>query len=336
MTEMEFEAKVDVIDRSALELYAVCPAQARFAETGVVKAVGREALVGAAVHDALSRAVQTYVELQGQVRITDVANEVTWALQESRPDVQPGAIASVRSSIWAWASFLNDIHWTNILRFDGGSGVRSGQLSWDIDRLGVRATSEIDLLCATASPEVVQEFDWKTGHKYWTEQTVRESFQFQMHAWLIFQNYPDVQCVRTSIWNTRVNRRTYAVEFTREKLADYQSRVMMALQYRHLNRNVAPEKAEVWPSADGCPICAARALCPAADRDIKTEPPEMLRQLIAVEARGERLKEMLSAHVDATGEDVVCNGAAFGTEKPKAARKPTKSLYLRKDDDVEA
>lgn len=325
--EADFDVKLTILDRSTLEPYSVCPAQARFRETGLIRSVGRAAIVGQEVHDALSKTTQAYIRERGLLRPQEIASELEMNLRETRPDVQPEAIKAFQYSVWSWSKFLADIHHTNILRYDGGTGDKSGQLAMDYESLGLRVTSEVDLCYATPAPEVIEEVDYKSGWKFWSEKAVAESFQFNLHALLLFHVYPAVQCVRVRIWQTRINGLTYAVEFKRERIKEYDTRIQMAIAEWHRNRSKLPEKAEAWPSREACSICEASALCPAADRDIAESPEDQLRQLIAVEAKADALKELLNKWVDATGEDVTCNGVAYGIGKPKANRKPTKSLY---------
>ncbi len=328
--------QLTVLDRSTLEPFSVCPAQARFRETGAIRSVGRAAIVGQEVHDAISKTTQAYIRERGMLRPQEIAADLEMNLRETRPDVQPEALKAFRYSAWSWSKFLADIHHTNILRYDGGSGEKSGQLAMDYESLGLRVTSEVDLLYSTPSPDVIEEVDYKSGWKSWTEKTVYESFQFNLHALLLFNNYPDVKCVRLRIWQTRINGLTYAVEFKRERMQEYDTRIQMAIGEWHRNKSRDPMQAEMWPSRDACSICDAAGMCPAADDDLATEPTEALRQLIAVEARGAALKKLLGAAVDKTGEDVMCGATCYGTGKPKANRKPTKSLYQLKgsnDDD---
>lgn len=337
--EMDFDTPLTVLDRSTLEVWATCPMQGRLIADGIGRSVGRAAIIGQELHDAIARTVRSYVCSQGILRRSDLVDELAMNLRESRPDVQPDVIKAFRSSLWAWASFLEGTHFQNILRHDGGDGARSGQLSHDYAPLGVRITSEVDLLCATAAKEVVAEVDYKTGQKYWTADAWQNSFQGAFHAVLIFNNYPDVQCVQASVWNTRTNRLTYPTEFTRERLRDYDTRVQMAVTTWGRNKRLPMEQVEAFPSRDACSICNAAAACKVADRDIAQEPTEALRQLIAVEARADALRKFLGSRVDETGADIRVGGTCFGTDKPKSARKPTKSLYTVKgesDDDSDS
>lgn len=324
-----------VLDRSTLEVWATCPMQGRLIADGIGRSVGRAAIIGQELHDAIAKTVRSYVYSSGLLRRSELVDELAMNLRESRPDVQPEVIKAFRSSLWAWASFLEEIHFQNILRHDGGDGARSGQLSHDYEPLGVRITSEVDLLYATAAKEVVAEVDYKTGQKYWTADAWQNSFQGAFHAVLIFSNYPDVQCVRASVWNTRTNRLTYPTEFTRERLREYDTRVQMAVTAWGRNSRLPMEQVEAFPSRDACSICNAAAACKVADRDIATEPTEQLRQLIAVEARAAELKRLLGARVDETKEDVIFNGVAYGFDKPKANRKPTKALYITKGESTD-
>lgn len=325
--EMEFDAKLTVLDRSTLERYTVCPAQARFVETGAIRAVGRPAIVGQEIHDALAATLRSYIDSSGMMRRNELISDLEINLRQSRPDVQPEVIRSFRSSIFSWASFIEDIHFANILRHDGGNGSRSGQLSHDLPNLGLRLTSELDLLYATASKQVVAEVDYKSGWKYWTADTVRDSFQFQLHAMLVMSNYPEVECVTVRIWNCRSNSLTYPTEFTRKRIHEYDARIQMAVGEWYRAKGVDPNKCDTWPEVSRCQICPARALCPASDDAVADHPETLLKLLIAADARAEAIREKLNLIIDETGEDVRVGATCYGTQKPKANRKPSKTMY---------
>lgn len=322
-----------LIDRSTADNWATCPWMAKECEQGRGGHVGLLAEAGEAVHQALSAATQAWIDSNGAHSSHDLRQDLEIELRRARPDLQPEALKACLPSAWAWANFLTGgyqgrmVHPHNILRFDGGEGSRSGQLAWEIPDLGVCLTSEIDLLLATASIEVVEEIDYKAGHKPWWCDDVADAFQFQVHAALIFQNYPAVNAVRVRVWCTRLNRITHTVVFSRNRLHDYEVRIRSALEARRTHYDNPP----TWPMPEKCGQCQVAARCPVAGYPIKAEPVDVLRDLIAVEARADALRQRLAAHVDSTGADVRCGSVAFGRSKPKAERKAPATLYDVKD-----
>lgn len=323
-----------VVDRSTLERYACCPAQAAFIAAGLVNTSSHIASAGEAVHQAFGSVIASYIASGGVIRTGELADELFMELRQSRPDVQPEAIRGMRSSAWAWCQYVNKLHPDNILRYDGGTGTRSGQLAWDLPSLGLRLTAEVDLLHTSPSPVLLCEVDYKTGWKLHGAQDVRDSFQFQMHAWLVLNNYPDVQALQVSVWNTRSNRRTWPVEFTRADLPAFSTRIQTAAGEWWKYRSVEPAKCPTWPTVEKCGICPAARLCPASG-EVDT-PEAMVDQLVAVEAKADAIRKHLGAIVDVSGDIVTPAGNAFGTGKPKADRRPTKATYAVKQAEPES
>ena len=320
---------VQIVDRSALELYSVCPAQARFRETAV-RSVGDAAEIGNAVHDALSFTTRSYVDSQGTVNTDAIADDLAMHLRSSRPDVQPEAIAAMKPSVWAWAKFLREIHPLNVIRFDGGGDDRSGQLAIDIPSLNVRVTSEVDLLYAPESDGILCEVDYKTGRRRWTERGVRNSFQMQLHALLVLTNYQDIDAVDIAVWNTRTNARTYRVRFPRTRLAEYRTRVDAAAGYWQQYHEVPPAECPTWPTRDKCKRCDAAALCPVADQDIRelvSDPRGYVDATVSLAARLSARTKLLSGYVDARGDVVSDHGNAYGLQKPAGKRTKRKAFY---------
>lgn len=323
-----------IADRSTLERFASCPMQGRLTET-VVHSADSIAAVGDQVHAALSELVTYYCEgfdrYPSKLELTEYLSA---RARESRPDVQPDVLKALEPSRWGIVNYLCNIAPKNILCYDGGEGRRSGQLAMDLETLPVRVTSEIDLLHATDSTAVVQEMDWKSGHKYFTEETIKESFQFGcVHPLLIFENFPVVECVRIAVWNTRSACRTYNVEFKRDRVDDYRLRLLTAagewFRFREAG-GVPLDKVPAWPARDKCDRCDAVGICPAADRDIATDPAEQLAQLVLLNTKADAIKKRLSERVKETGRDIVApDGTAFGWfNKPPSKRKPEAAVYV--------
>lgn len=315
--------QLESIDRTTAENWD-CPFKGKAIEDGRAAPVGILAESGQAVHDSFASVVLDWVESHGALEPRDMALDTEFALRNARPDIQPEALRAGRPSVWPWARFISEILPENILRFDGGEKIgRSGQLAWDIPDLGVRYTSELDLLYAGPSPVVLHETDYKGGWKGWTADDVYSSFQFQSHAALVLVNYPKIECLSVEIWNTRANRRTYPVEFTRRNLPDYQARIRNQLELRRTHFADPP----AWPWQEKCRICPAAALCPVRTYPIGEKPEDVLRQIIAIDAAADALREHLKAHVDATGRDVRCGSVCFGRSKPPSTRKPNAVMY---------
>lgn len=324
-----------LLDRSRLERYATCPRQARFIDSGAVLDQSREAASGDAVHAALSALVSAYVSSRGALGPTDLIGEAEQAVLSSRPDIQPDAIRGCRASLWAIAKFVAARHPENVLRWDGGDGDRSGQLAWDMPDLGVRVTSELDLLHAGPAPQLLHEVDWKSGHKVFSAQDVRDSFQFQLHAWLVFQNYPEVAALQTVIWHTRANRRGWAVEFRREDSRAIQARIRHAAGLWWTHRSDAPADTPAWPLPEKCDDCPAARNCAVVQalglRPVADDPGGYVDRLVSLEAAVAQMRKAATAFVKMKRADIVsAAGNCYGANKPKSARTPKMATYREK------
>lgn len=319
-----------LLDRSTLQDWATCPAMAAHKAAGSLP-VAQIAEVGVEVHSAFGRALTEHVMSGGALNVRELINTLTGELQSSRPDVQPEVIKAARSSVWAWVKHIEAIHPENILRYDGGEGKRSGQLSWDLPSLGCRVTSEIDLLHAGPSPECLHEHDYKTGHKQWTDADVKNAFQFRLHGWLIFNNYPDVNGSRVRVWNTRLNVSTYAVELKRKWMADYSTQVAHVAGIWYEHRDKKPEDCPTWPTIEKCSQCDAASLCPASGQaitELADDPGAYVDRMVAIEGQLEGMKKLATKFIDNAGLDIVSpTGNVFGRDKPTADRKSKVSLY---------
>lgn len=324
-----------VLDRSTLEAYATCPQAAQNAERGVVNTGSHIADAGnEGFHAAASATIWELVDSQGGVDFGGSMQTFWNSLHASRPDVQPEAIKGAKASVYAFCAMLHKEHWSSVMRFDGGEGDYSGQLAVDYD-FGVailRCTSEIDFLAAGASKKCAKLRDWKTGNKTWTAAEVKDSFQFQMHAWLILENFSELEAVEIEIWNTRINRATYAVDFERKNIGQYEWRVKEAASQAYQYREA--ENPPTWPNADKCSMCDSAAICPEAGKpiaDLAKDPVAFLKQMTAVSERLTAMKKLGAAHVKRTGKDIIGeNGTRFGTEKPKKDQAKSNSLYTLK------
>lgn len=323
---------IPVLDRSTLERWATCPRQA-WAREVEPSLPTMEQGVGTEGHAALSDAVAAYLDEMGQMRPAELCQWLKTRLKECRTDLQPQVLdAFAPSFAWEWAHFIVGRSPLDIMRFDGGPGEQSGQVSRDVT-IGndvVRLTSEVDLLLGTASPEVLQEVDYKTGWTPYTWQTVKDSFQFRMHAWILFDLYEPLQRLEVAVWDTRKNQRTNWVRFTRSEMYGVDEQIKMAVGHWWQHRKAeAIGQVPAWPLEGKCQRCPAAVLC--SDATFTSEDPaDMCDRLVSLEAACDQLREKLGAVVDATGGDVVTkHGNAYGTDKPKANRKPTKASYTK-------
>lgn len=319
------------IDRSTLERYATCPAQARIVASGVLNRGSRLAEAGEQVHLAFGAMIADYMARGGFVNPGELADECWLQLRGSRPDVQPEAIRGGRASVWAFAKYIQALHPENILRYDGGHGERSGMLAHDMPELGIRLVSELDLLHATASPEVLAEIDYKSGWKLHSAESVSDSFQFQLHAFLVLNNYPDVACLRVRVWNTRSNTQTYAVDFRRDRLAEISTRIRNAAGEWFRWRDAPVESVPTWPLVDKCRICDAASRCPASGHaaDVAKDPQGFLVQMVAVSAKLDAMHDLATAWADANGE-IVAGNMRFGRNKPSSEKRKPAQLYSLK------
>lgn len=362
-----------ILDRSTIEAYASCPWKGWCIEHGVVHTGGPAADAGNEVHDAIGQAVGEYA-LAG-AKVTDLVEVMEAAALMSRPDVQPDAIDGLKRSIWNIAKYVCDRHPLDILRYDGGptafddprSGEvidRSGQLSWDImpatkTRGAVRLTSEVDLLAAGAAVDELAETDWKSGRTQWSATDVANSFQFRMHAWLVFRNYPDAQRLFTRVWMTRMGQATGWVLFDRSVMAEFEGQALAAVQEREsvcravaaamgdsdagggskaaIERPATREQfvasvmrhgGEAWPGVDKCGLCPAWWCCPACVRpvaDMQADPSRYAADTSAMEQAVAERKKLLRSYVDEHGD--IDGRVCFGLGAPRSPRKPSAAQY---------
>lgn len=321
-----------VVDRSTLEAYADCPRAAAFvAERG--EPTSREMASGQSVHDAISAMLQAYVRAGGDMSPTEIAHELTCALRNVRPDLQPDALTAVPDWMrWSIGRMLAERHAGDILRFDGGDGDQCGQLARDITlgREVVRVTSELDLLMTTRCPDVLAEHDWKTGWMPWTAASVLESFQFRLHWWIVSEVYPDAQHLDVTIWATRHGKVTDRVRFSRRDLPDIEAQVLSAAGDWSRARGAIAASCEARPFESKCSLCAFAVDCVDAEipsGDPQT-PEQRLSRLVQLNAAAALLEKQLWKDRDARGADIVAGGTAFGWDKPKGKpKRPANPLY---------
>ena len=318
-----------VVDRSTLENYAVCPQRGVLLESGTVLNESNATASGNEGHGVYSKTITEYIDSGGALSPKDLSEIAKQHARGSRPDVQPDTIRAVRSSLWEWSNYIGGQHPENILRYDGGEGDRTGQLARDIDSMKLRVTSEVDLLCSTPAPEVLEEIDYKTGWKQYTEGDVKDSFQFGLHACLVFHAYPEIECLRVRVWNSRINRLTFAVPFYRTREMELWARVKCAAQDYVAWSTGCVDTVPCWPSVQKCPTCPAAVACNASLHcgDIAENPTEYVNRMVAIKAKLDAMTDIAKAYCDEHGDITGSHGARFGRNKPKADRKPNAQLY---------
>lgn len=325
---MTWVSDTPTVDHSTLAAYGLCPSRAAMVQCKIIYECSRELLAGQVVHDALSEAVRHYVKFGLLTTSYKLADIVKTVLQHTRPDLQPECLDAIRPSLNAWAAWLSEeVRPSSIMRHDGGEGEHCGQLTRECE--GVNVTSEVDLLLATNSPEVVRIVDYKSGWKPWTEDAIANSLQFQLHAWLVLENYPEVQSVDVQVWMTRKNLITRRVRFERRQESTITSRIAEAVKIWQRWHDKPLHEIPIFPVADKCETCPAVLFCDGSRTCGVTQHPEnMVDELTQCYARIAKLESILGEVVDARGTDIVSPlGNCYGTGKPKKDRKPVKSLY---------
>ena len=349
--DMPTRDDLEIVDRSSAERAGTCPFQAAVIQAGLVNNSSIVTAAGQECHEAFSRTIREWVECGGNLEPSELRNTLDGNLKAARPDVQPQAIAGARASVYDFSKFLWGIHPHNILRFDGGEDLgRSGQLAMDIEGLNIRFTSEIDLLYSGDSPELLHEKDYKTGWKVHSAADVANSFQFQMHGLLVFENFPlkddgsGVKGLEVKVWDTRKNLQTFSVIFRREQAPTFKIRLLSALGHYRQHIGSLPHGitlAELiardiptWPAAEKCCICDAASLCPVSGttvHEIAIDPVGAVRKLAALEAKVDAWRTILEAQVDHWGRDIVDDDIAFGRNRP-ATRRSAASIYTPKQE----
>lgn len=336
------EPQADLIDRSTLEHWANCPQQAWLIESGKVKTGNKDTASGQIVHDAI--AYITAEIYAGHLRNKgEAAAMIRAEIMRCRPDLQLHALDAVSYSAWQIAEYL--LFQSNgeprspedIMAFDGGPDGARGQLAIDADHNGrtIRLTCEVDLLMATASVEMAELTDYKTGHAIWTAEDVQSSFQFgTFYPYIVFSNYPALTRLRVRVVNTRSNNVTPAVEYRRERfMGTAWARIQSALDLRERYREAHQFDVPAWPDTTKCAQCDAIRHCAYADPDTvesAKDPAEMGKRLIVLEQRADKLKAALNAHVDKHGEIQINATDWYGRGKPSSTKKKPAAIYQLK------
>lgn len=327
------EPDLTVLRRTELERYGDvdgCPMMARLLDDGAAIDASLPAASGQEVHEAFSWAVDEYVHGGDPfVKPHVLADVVRGRLLQSRPDVQPEAIDAAWHAAYRVGEHLCSInHPADIKKYDGGSGDRSGQLSVDIPALGCRVTSEVDLLYAGPSKTVLHETDWKSGRTRWSVSKVARAFQFHCHAFLVLDNFPEIEALEIQV-APRFGELLQPVEFRREHFNRYASRIYKAAEMAMHCRSLPIDAVPCWPAAEKCLGCKAAARCKLTPPESCAADPEAFVLSMHTLQCALNAMESEAAEYVATHGEIVCGSLAFGTNKPKSARKPKSVLYLQ-------
>ncbi|MCE5277161.1 MAG: hypothetical protein ABFD92_16660 [Planctomycetaceae bacterium] len=324
-----------LLDRSTLERYAVCPLSAWAIETGAVEDASRAAASGDECHGVLSGAVGLYAD-QG-IAVYDYIRQ---EMLKVRPDLQEDVMDGLKRSAWKISEYLSARSPADLVAFDGGAGPRSGQLAAELlpandSRGPIVATSELDLLVAGATAAEMEETDWKSGHTPWSSAMVRDSFQFRMHAWLAFKNFPDLQQLHVRVFMTRVGYATPWVTFERDMMEAFEARMLMAVRFREdafiLAADGRSEEIPCWHDAEELMECPAvhlsrRVKHPAAD--LLEDPGRFASDTMAMAKALDDRKKLMRQYVMTHGDIVdAATGIAFGLDRPREPKKPTAAEY---------
>ena len=291
--------------------------------------------IGEGWHTAASKALCEYLESECQMGIIDFRNNLEYHLKNSRPDIQPQVLDASKASVWSWSKFITDSikYPDEVVGCDGGDHIgKSGQLAAElvVDGIPCTLTSELDLLIAGPSHEVLLDYDWKAGWKFHTEEMVRSSIQFQWHAWLVHKNF-DIEALRVRVWNVRKNAVTYAVDFKRDDVHKFEARISNVVRLHRKWGDKDPEEVEVYPSPEVCEWCPAAVTCSNATRaavEIAQDPEAFIDHYAELQGRLEYMKKVAVKYTDKNGTIITEKGNAFGRDKPPSERKKPASLYV--------
>ncbi len=328
------EPPPELIDRSTLERYTICPFQGMAVETGLVANGSLAADSGTEAHDAFASMVAEYVATDGQCNLSDLIRVAESTAQLSRPDLQPDVLDAVRAGMYGFARELmyrpdgKQRNPADILRFQGGQGERTGQIAYDIfpggpGKAAQRLTTELDLLMAADARDELAVTDWKTGRTAWTAAKVRASFQFNFQAMLTFEVYPECNRVWVRVFSPRTGGSTGYVAFTRRDAEDMKARCGKALLVRQAALE-DPAKAETWPDAERCCQCPAIGRCPKAAEPagmLAADPGMFLEGFAIRQLQLDQDAKALAAYAKAHGP-IEAAGWVFGPTPPSNRARP--------------
>lgn len=341
----------EVLDRTLLECYSLCPAWGLFVERNPELCGSPEAMSGTLTHEVFAWVLTEYA-----LHRWPNDDEPPWATLEAyarqtRPDLQQDVLAALRPSLYSWSRWVLKRSPEDFVRFaqtrkrsqeatddEETLRARGGQLAREIlpattKRGPILATSELDTLVATPSEVVYDEIDYKTGHTPWTLDKVAKSFQFRLHAFLVFGTYKKLERLRVSIWMTRMNKRTAPVTFTRQQADDILGLLQQTVEYRRQALALKDtEQAETWPAPDKCRICPCLQECPQAERkirDIAADPVAFAQQTMICHLQVEDDIQNLAAYVDEHGPNIEWPGGKCGRFPSDA--KPRKKPFRFKE-----
>tara|TARA_Y100000310_G_scaffold281426_1_gene301889 strand:+ start:1383 stop:2426 length:1044 start_codon:yes stop_codon:yes gene_type:complete len=327
-----------ILDRSTLENYIKCPAMGYMMETDETLRDETAPMVsGTEAHGVIAGALRSYAE--GGMPASEVSNWIeVEAAKIERTDVQPDVITALRKSKWEIQETCKSHNKADFMHIQGSNKLNP-QLACELlpadpYRGRIVITSEFDLVLA-GNATTVEEIDWKTGNAEWTRPKVRDSFQFRMHAWLLFDRYPNYDTVETRVRNTRSGEWTPAYSFKREWAYEVHSRMVMACRHRDEAFELDElrlQGGDSWilnltyqPLLDNCVWCPVlkAGMCGFANNDAKRfhgNEAEFIMQteLKKLEAQGREKLQKLA--VKEGGAIDLGDGRWYGPMPPKKPR----------------
>jgi hypothetical protein len=325
-------------DNSTLAAYDVCPFQGYAIEQALVPNESPEMAAGTAGHAVLAELIDEFREIgRLQPMQRDLGDKAEhhplyrWdsavsGLIRTRPDVMPETIRGLARGVWGLANLLNDHHRVDVLRYQGGQGDASGQVTRKLgDSL---ITSELDLLLRTRAANVLHEVDFKTGQTHWMVTDV-DCFQFQCHNWLLRETYPQLDKLLVQVYPTRYTLLD-PVLFTNEDADAFEWRLLAILRERD-ETYVAAEVGKPIATRPGecCLRCPAVTLCACAldsAKELADDPAiYALRTMVWQEAIEKRVDAQIE-HVRAHGPIALPDGRTFGVA-PSREAKPRRDQY---------
>ncbi|AMV20456.1 PD-(D/E)XK nuclease superfamily protein [Planctomyces sp. SH-PL14] len=319
--ELNLIDDIHVADRSDLETAYDCPQKFAY-EQGQIRIPSRAAEVGNQGHAAISATIEAFIREGLSKR--DIAEFLKREVLATRTDLLPDTWEAMWPSMWKIAELLSCHRPGDVERFDGGQGAYSGQLAKDISVGGetVRVTSELDLLLATVSEDVFLEVDWKTGHTPYDIDHIKKSFQFRLHAALVFDTYPACNVLRVQVLRTQYKDLSPPVKFHRDELpvleAEIQGAAARWLDVKNRSKPDKPLITDRFATAEKCRRCQGARQCWKSR--VETTPAELVDLLTIIEAVQDQVQDELKAICGKNGEVEGTCGQKFGTKKPKTER----------------
>ncbi len=338
ITDSPAELPPIILGRSEVEEFYECAARGYFVEHKLVSNSSTVASAGTECHRIIAEAIKARsVDLARNYQLVEMMKA---AALHAPPNIQQEVIASIGFAVHYLAHIIcfqddsgDERDAGDLQIYAGGEGDHSGQISSVLipgneTTPAVWGTCEMDLVVRTRSKNWIKLYDMKTGHTPWTATKVGKSFQFgTWYPDMLFRHFPDVERISISVIQTRDSECTPWVDFVREKdFYKLDARMMGAVRDTMKHRRAkSADDVPTTPALERCPTCPAVLICnrahePAAS--LARDREAMVRDLVFLETKAAKTREVLKQIVDAEG-DLVFSDVAFGRDKPKADKSKT-------------